>query len=222
MDVSVKADCNGKADGKCINEEWSALFKPKRAFDLGIGNYKSSDSLGTSRNSSFSGWLGGSGSKHAEALQLCTEGLGFESSDETDSTASSPTFHGKAAGSECCHDKLNGGHGDGVDVPNNADEIQAGLCSYSQAGVTKRQRPACTKFPPPLPSIGRKGQPGFLMKSYKKDGRFVLQEVKQLPPHEVLHAWRGDGRLKLQLVQREDDESNDHDDDDDEEEEIIK
>lgn len=69
------------------------------------------------------------------------------------------------------------------------------------------------KFPPPLPSIARNGQPCVFLKPLRKDGRFLLQEVK-VPRQEFLHAYLQDGRLSLQLVRNRDDHSSFGDDGD--------
>lgn len=131
--------------------------------------------------------------KHLEALQMCTEGLGFESSHEikTDTPKLLPRL---LSSDEITHNEnINRGENENCTQIPKRNEKTATVCS---------------KFPPPLPSIARNSQAGIFMRSFKKDGRFVLQEVKKLPSQEVLHAWRGDGRLKLQLIPK-DDHSND-------------
>lgn len=57
---------------------------------------------------------------------------------------------------------------------------------------------ATGSFPPPISCMGRRGKPCFSLKSYRHDGRFVLREI-EIPNHELLHALREDGHLKLHL-----------------------
>lgn len=62
-------------------------------------------------------------------------------------------------------------------------------------------RPKCSNgsFPPPLTSIGRGGKPRVYFKSFRKDGRFVLREVR-IPMQRLLHCRREDGRLRMQVI----------------------
>ncbi|GLJ21411.1 hypothetical protein SUGI_0394210, partial [Cryptomeria japonica] len=168
-------DGSGKGEGKCIEDDWSNIFKLNPAFDP-VLEYKCCPAPPPSmeNNHLFDGVIGPSS---PQALQLCTEGLGFESSDETESP------------------KIQAFNGD--------DKAEENFVEETEQGTPRRHRAPCNKFPPPLPSIARNGHAGFFFKSCKKDGRFLLQEVK-LPPHEVLHAWRGEGRLQLHLAHNDD------------------
>ncbi|XP_068638391.1 uncharacterized protein [Aristolochia californica] len=63
-------------------------------------------------------------------------------------------------------------------------------------------------FPPPIPLLAQTGNlqchmPWILKRSYKKDGRLVLREVK-VKHHEFFRAHRSNGRLTLQVVHFED------------------
>lgn len=117
-------------------------------------------------------------SMNSESLSLCTEGLGFESSDDVEEL--------KNNDQNCCsfdfqsqshHDKIEG--------------------CWKES--TKRLRTNKGQFPPPISCIGRAGKPGVCFKPYREDGRFILQEVR-IPTQEFLHACREDGRLRLQLI----------------------
>ncbi|KAK6926555.1 Fantastic Four domain [Dillenia turbinata] len=118
-------------------------------------------------------------SMNSDSLQLCTEGLGFESSDDVEEFSSDVTS-----------DRL--------------DQEEKMSCirpSSSQSlGVFKRVRTTSGVFPPPISCIGRTGKPWVCFRSYRQDGRFVLKEIR-IPTQEFLHACRENGRLKLQFVQ---------------------
>ncbi|CAL9206275.1 unnamed protein product [Musa hybrid cultivar] len=139
--------------------------------------------------------------KSSDKLQLCTERLGSESSDDVDDLVEED---GDDRGSDRWKEKqavVGGGH------PNNCSDV----------------RTRTGGFPPPISSIGKSGKPWIYFKSYRHEGRFVLREIR-IPTKEFLHASREDGRLKLQLVHPDEeipegDEEEDDDDDDDEEEE---
>ncbi|KAG6466545.1 hypothetical protein ZIOFF_075633 [Zingiber officinale] len=60
------------------------------------------------------------------------------------------------------------------------------------------------RFPPPLSTIGRGVKPWVCLKSFKKDGRFVLKKIR-VPTQQCLQATRENGRLMLHLAQEEDD-----------------
>ncbi|KAI5057054.1 hypothetical protein GOP47_0028872 [Adiantum capillus-veneris] len=83
-------------------------------------------------------------------------------------------------------------------------------------------------FPPPLSSVATQsysdkllGQSpgacsaGFCLRSFRCNGRFVLQEVKA-PTHKYFRVLRGDGRLKLELVNAENDTSAEEEEEEDE------
>lgn len=148
--------------------------------------------------------------KHTEALQFCTEGLGFESSDETDSTASSSGIESCKSEKPDADDRehLCGDAEVISNYDNNGRGFKNPIINGFKNPIITGRAPRAKNFPPPLPSLARNGQPCLMMKSYKRDGRFVLQEFK-VPSHEVLHAWRCDGRLKLQLVQQQQEEQKD-------------
>lgn len=73
------------------------------------------------------------------------------------------------------------------------------LRSRSDTGLTRRD-----SFPPPLSTIGRGVKPWVCLKSFKKDGRFVLKKIR-VPTQQCLQATRENGRLMLHLAQEEDD-----------------
>jgi hypothetical protein len=109
-----------------------------------------------------------------ESLQLCTEGLGFESS------------------------------GDVEDFKNDINDDwryqeKVRITRRSVSEDLSRPRSGGRAFPPPISCIGRSGKPQVIFKSYRHDGRFVLKEVR-MPTLEFLRACREDGRLTLQFV----------------------
>jgi hypothetical protein len=57
----------------------------------------------------------------------------------------------------------------------------------------------CRSFPPPLTSIS--GSNGVQVKPHREGGRLVLKAVTVPSCHALFHAERGDGRLRLRLVQ---------------------
>ncbi|XP_039138663.1 protein FAF-like, chloroplastic [Dioscorea cayenensis subsp. rotundata] len=117
-----------------------------------------------------------------DSLQLCTEGLGFESLADVEEE-------------------------DFMNDDNDSSEYLSGGCRLKESRpVTDYSRSLSGKagkgsrsFPPPISTLGRSGKPLVYFKSYRDDGRFILREVR-IPTHEFLHASRQDGRLKLQFV----------------------
>lgn len=104
-------------------------------------------------------------------MQLCTEGLGFESSDDVEDLK------------------------DGTNESWERFKEKEGVKRYVSSRVSE--------YPPPISSIGRSGRPWVCFKSYRSEGRFVLEEIR-IPTHEFLHACREDGRLKLNFVHPDD------------------
>lgn len=117
-----------------------------------------------------------------DSLQLCTEGLGCESSDcLTDCSCSSSDF--------------------ADDYLSDDDEDQEMIDTVKKGADAAPVR----AFPPPLASISA-CKPSY-MRSFKKDGRFVLRSVKApLQSNNFLHSYREGGRLKMQLISRNDDD----------------
>ena len=156
-------------------------------------------------------------SMNFDSLQLCTEGLGFESSDDVEEFRNEKN-------QECQVEQ--------------EEKVVGGLmtkqhhlaCNQNHGGEFRRSKTSSGgAFPPPISCIGKSGKPWVFFKSYREDGRFVLKEMR-IPTQEFLHAFREDGRLKLNFVQpndeileeeeeegEEEDEENDNDDDDDDE-----
>lgn len=121
-------------------------------------------------------------------LDICTEGLGSESSGDIDLT-------------------------DDVDDNDNAnacvDVGQAPSCKRQhrdggdeEPGRARNARPA---FPPPISLIGAGGKPWLYLRPLREDGRLVLREVR-IPSRELLQARREDGRFKLQFAQPQPDD----------------
>ncbi|XVF69199.1 hypothetical protein PTKIN_Ptkin11bG0061300 [Pterospermum kingtungense] len=117
-------------------------------------------------------------SLNSESLQLCTEGLGFESSDDV----------------ENMKNDIN------EDWRSKEKKTATTTKGKLQGEYRRRRASSLGAFPPPISCIGKSGKPGVCYKSYRQDGRFVLKQVR-IPTQEFLHACREDGRLKLQFVQ---------------------
>ncbi|XP_028756807.1 uncharacterized protein LOC114716040 [Neltuma alba] len=118
---------------------------------------------------------------NSDSLHFCTEGLGFESSDDTEEL--------KAGMDECCWETQS--EKVGIKKNNFAPEDSYGEC--------RKSRIRGLEFPPPISCIGSTGKPWVWFKSYRDKGRFVLKEIR-IPTREFLYANREDGRLKLRFV----------------------
>ncbi|CAA7405352.1 unnamed protein product [Spirodela intermedia] len=117
---------------------------------------------------------------HTESLQFCTEGLGFESSDDVEDL--SGWEWGAGRGKEAAAHRRSASEG----------------CSRYCSRRRGRTKP---DFPPPISCFGSGGgKPCVRFRSFRQDGRFVLTEVP-LPCQEFLRAFRKDGRLMLHFVQ---------------------
>lgn len=130
-------------------------------------------------------------SLNSDSLQLCTEGLGSESLDDTEDLKMEAQNNG------CSNNNSHHNLGEKLHVRRHSDD------SYCR----KIRLNGRTIFPPPIPYIGQTGKPSVSFESYRKNGRFVLKEVRT-PTHECLQASREDGRLRLTFIQ-----PNDEDDD---------
>ncbi|GLT82000.1 hypothetical protein SLE2022_004170 [Rubroshorea leprosula] len=118
---------------------------------------------------------------NSESLQLCTEGLGVESSDDI--------VEDLREERRSPEERLN------VKCSKNMETGRSLLC-----GEFRRSRTSGGgTFPPPISCIGESGKPWFWFKPHRKDGRLVLREVR-IPTREFLHSWREDGRLKMHFV----------------------
>lgn len=124
-------------------------------------------------------------SMNSDSLQLCTEGLGFESSDDVEELRNEMTEEWQ--------------HKQGKVSITKHSPTTENVC-----GEFRRSRTSGGEFPPPISCIGKSGKPWVCFKSYRHDGRFVLKEIR-MPSQEFLHACREDGRLKLQFVHPNDD-----------------
>ncbi|XP_073284295.1 uncharacterized protein [Primulina huaijiensis] len=118
--------------------------------------------------------------KNNDSLSLCTEGLGFESSDDVDDLLTNDNA--------CRNDYQQ--HEDRKVITRNIKS-------------SENYRFNRGEFPPPISCIGRSGQPGVCFKSYKQDGRFILKGIR-IPTQELLHACRENGCLKLQFIKSDD------------------
>ncbi|XP_022732111.1 protein FANTASTIC FOUR 1-like [Durio zibethinus] len=127
-------------------------------------------------------------SLNSERLQLCTEGLGFESFDDVEDM--------KNEMKEDWESKEKKASSINTTKHTTTKNFHGELRTRSKASIVGA-------FPPPISCIGKSGKPWVCFKSYRQDGRFVLKEVR-IPTQEFLHACREDGRLKLQFVQPND------------------
>lgn len=138
----------------------------------------------TSRKSTYHKNSDSFSSMNSESLQLCTEGLGFESFDDVEDLKM-----------EFDDDWKN----------NQNEKMRATRVIRGEGfpGEIKKMKNSDFQFPPPISCIGKSGKPWVCFKSYRQDGRFVLKEIR-IPTQEFLHSKREDGRLKLQFFQPED------------------
>ncbi|KAF9594418.1 hypothetical protein IFM89_031020 [Coptis chinensis] len=147
--------------------------------------------------------------RNSGSLQMCTEGLGFESFEDVDES-----------------DKE-----EGDDVKKPKEKVSIMRRSSSQSSHSEYRK---RNFPPPIPSIGRNGKPWVCYKSFRQDGRLVLKEM-MIPTQgqEFMHACREHGRLTLHLVHADeeisadaaevkDNEGEAEEDGDDAEEQVVK
>ncbi|GLJ42854.1 hypothetical protein SUGI_0888330 [Cryptomeria japonica] len=122
------------------------------------------------------------------SLNLCTESLGFESSDERDDCY--------AGFPENTENFVEGK----VEVPDDDSDVAAEKHRYAPSRGHMGARKGAT-FPPPLTWL----KPSVFLKPLRKDGRFLLREAEEddevvAPRHKLLRAWRQNGRLRLQLI----------------------
>jgi hypothetical protein len=127
-------------------------------------------------------------------LDICTEGLGSESSGDIDLSDLTDDVSNDGVGADVGHAALpckwqhRDGGGDG-----------------EPGRVMRSARPA---FPPPISLIGAGGKPWLYLRPQREDGRLVLREVR-IPSRELLQARREDGRFQLQYAQPQPDDEED-------------
>ena len=132
-------------------------------------------------------------------LDICTEGLGSESSvdidlsDLTDDVNGNDNDHDAA-----CVDV-------GQALPCKWQHRDGGGDGEPAGRARSAARPA---FPPPISLIGAGGKPWLYLRPQRGDGRLVLREVR-IPSRELLQARREDGRFKLQYAQPQPDDDED-------------
>jgi Fantastic Four meristem regulator len=126
--------------------------------------------------------------KSSDSLQLCTEGLGSESSDDVDDMANIESDDQEQY----------------AQFKEKMDLERLHLSSSNYNNSYSLSAKNGKGFPPPISSIGRSGKPWVCFKAYREDGRFVLREIR-MPSQEVLRASRQDGRLKLRFACPEED-----------------
>ncbi|KAL9235424.1 hypothetical protein vseg_010182 [Gypsophila vaccaria] len=152
-------------------------------------------------------------SLNSESLQLCTEGLGSESLDYVEDLKI------EFPGTWQSHNKndennSNDSRSDNYSFMNkNSRKLGEKVRCRAHSGDQYRKRRTNEEtFPPPISCIGKTGKPSVWFQSFRKDGRFVLKEVK-IPTYEHLHASREDGNLRLRFIQPSDQDDDDDDDD---------
>lgn len=148
----------------------SASFSSTLITTTHTNRHKTSDSFS---------WL------NSESLHLCTEGLGFESSDDVEDLKSGMNEYWQ------------------TDQNEKDSVIKQHLSSRDHSYGECRRSRVINQYPPPISCIGRTGKPWVYFMSYRSDGRLVIKEIK-IPTQEFLHAYREDGRLKLQFAHRDD------------------
>ncbi|XP_076921361.1 protein FAF-like, chloroplastic [Bidens hawaiensis] len=152
---------------------------------------------------------------NAESLSMCTEGLGFESFIDVE--------HLEDEGDEQYVDDH---HDDPCfdAIEKHAVSVSVTISEILSCELKRARMKGLMEFPPPISSIGLSGKPWTCLKSYRSNGRFILKEVR-IPTQELLHAFREDGRLKLQFIQSDDKslyEDDDGDDDEEDDDEHLK
>ncbi|KAF5199731.1 hypothetical protein FRX31_010680 [Thalictrum thalictroides] len=108
-------------------------------------------------------------------LQLCTEGLGFESFDvdRNESVDDVPkNYHRQAS-------------------------LRKNAALEHQAEFRKLRK--LKSFPPPISSIGGNGKPWLFFRSSRCNGRFILRQCR-IPTQVFFNAYREGGRLRLHPV----------------------
>ncbi|XP_054815439.1 protein FANTASTIC FOUR 3-like [Prosopis cineraria] len=150
------------------------MLDQKDVFDSRQSTPESNYIIRHKRSDSFS-------SLNSDSLHFCTEGLGFESSDDMEDL--------KAGMDEYCWETQS--EKSGIKKKNLASEDSYGEC--------RRSKIRGLEYPPPISCIGSTGKPWVWFKSYRDNGRFVLKEIR-IPTREYLNAYREDGRLKLHFV----------------------
>lgn len=143
-------------------------------------------------------------SRNSDCLSICTESLGFESSDDV----------------EDIMNELSNGNDQEHEEIRSTNTNNQGIISHEYSKIRSRTNKGAL-LPPPISCIGRNGKPCVCFESFRENGRFILKEVR-IPEWEFLHACREDGRLKLHIVQSDDEfleEDEEYDDDSEDEEE---
>lgn len=172
---SLETICQSAIEGK--NRD--TIYPPSSQKKL----YKHSDSF-SSRNS--------------DCISICTEGLGFESSDDVE---------------DIMNELSNGNDHEHEEIRSTSIHNQ-GIISHDYSKIRSRTIKG-SLLPPPISCIGSNGKTCVCFESFRENGRFILKEVR-IPEWEFLHACREDGRLKLHIVQSDDEfieEDEEYDDD---------
>ncbi|KAL3752310.1 hypothetical protein ACJRO7_013030 [Eucalyptus globulus] len=155
----------------------------------GHGHHKSSESFSSMKS---------------ESLQLCTEGLGFESFGDVEDYMLAEAWQAKeekeSAGTGMTRRNIYSASSSFKHSP----QYYPHNDHHHRLHEFRRSRSIGSGFPPPISSLSMNGKPRVCFKSYRNDGRFVLKEIR-FPTQEFLHASREGGRLTLQFVHPGDD-----------------
>ncbi|GAB4855502.1 hypothetical protein Ancab_024120 [Ancistrocladus abbreviatus] len=136
-----------------------------------------------------------------DGLMSCTESLGFESSNERMVDENNTIIE------ELSNHRYR--HCDDNDGANSSAHKRS-----RASRMTEMKREA--KFPPPLTSLNQNGQPSFVLRPVRTDGRLEITEVRIQRP-EILCASRENGRLTMHLVK-----SIESEDETEEQEEVVE
>ncbi|WOK97699.1 hypothetical protein Cni_G06407 [Canna indica] len=141
-----------------------------------------------------------SSSMSQKTLEICTESLGSETGSDEFSA-----FVGDNELGFCFQDK----EGEEEEERDDVEEkrIVGGECGERRLHLTTvnyhcaigRRSAPVRSFPPPLASISRHDVPCVQLRSYRRDGRLVVEAVP-VPSQNYLQARRVDGHLVLSLV----------------------
>lgn len=121
-----------------------------------------------------------------KSLEMCTESLGSETGSNTNNNASESSD---------------------IDATLFRDGNNDNGNSYTNCGSKRVRNKGCS-FPPPLSSMG-----GVHVRPHREGGRLILEAVVAASPSPLpyFHAERGDGRLRLHLLEGPFDSDDDED-----------
>ncbi|XP_030521183.2 uncharacterized protein LOC115734500 [Rhodamnia argentea] len=207
MELETNSDGDGEENAK------SPSSMSSQGGGGGHGHHRSSESFS---------------SMNSESLQLCTEGLGFESFGDVEDYKLAEAWQGKEEKESAATCTARRNFYSSSSSFKHRPQYYPHNHHHHHLHEFRRSRSigsAFRGFPPPISSLSMSGKPWVCFKSYRNDGRFVLKEIR-FPTQEFLHASREGGRLTLQFVhpsdEIEEDEGILEDDSDEEDDEDGK